>query len=98
MNEYSQPMWYGFLTSSTVGDLEPHLKGLLERHRHTDHRDQAAATGDWLYRKLLYRKLLYKAAGNRCFFFVFFFITVFTARGTQHTTSQDTVRFQKYAR
>ena len=33
MNEYAQPMWYGFLTSSTVGDLEPHLKGLLDRHR-----------------------------------------------------------------
>ena len=37
MNEYAQPMsmsmWYGILTSSTVGDLEPHLKGLLDRHR-----------------------------------------------------------------
>ena len=33
LNEYAQPMWYGFLSSSSLSDMEPHLRGLLDRHR-----------------------------------------------------------------
>ena len=33
MNEIGQPMWYGFLASTSYADLRPHLLRVLARHR-----------------------------------------------------------------